>query len=64
PKFKKWEQNAITVAGGNRKGQQLNQLNYPYGIFIDKNKNIFIADFDNHRIVEWKYNANQGQIIA
>ncbi|CAF1293063.1 unnamed protein product [Adineta steineri] len=64
PKFKKWEQNAITVAGGNGKGQELNQLNYPYGIFIDKNKNIFIADFDNHRIVEWKYNANQGQIIA
>ncbi|CAF0800608.1 unnamed protein product [Adineta steineri] len=64
PKFNKWEQNAITVAGGNGQGQKLNQLNYPNGIFIDKNKNIFIADHANHRIVEWKRNAKEGQIIA
>ncbi|CAF1576118.1 unnamed protein product, partial [Adineta steineri] len=63
-KFNKWKQNAITVAGGNGDGQKLNQLNYPQGTFIDKNKNIFIADSSNHRIVEWKYNAKEGQIIA
>ncbi|CAF1425838.1 unnamed protein product [Adineta steineri] len=59
-----WKQNGITVAGGNGEGQQLNQFRGPAGIFIDKNKNIFIADLDNHRIVEWKYNAKEGQIIA
>ncbi|CAF1280501.1 unnamed protein product [Adineta steineri] len=64
PKFNKWKQTANTVAAGNGQGQQLNQLNHPAGIFIDKNKNIFIADRDNHRIVEWKYNANEGQTIA
>ncbi|CAF1274721.1 unnamed protein product [Adineta steineri] len=64
PKFNKWKQTAITVAAGNGQGQQLNQLNHPAGIFIDKNKNIFIADRDNHRIVEWKHNANEGQTIA
>ncbi|CAF1362744.1 unnamed protein product [Adineta steineri] len=64
PKFNKWKQNGITVAGGNGQGQQLNQLNGPGGIFIDKNKNIFIADFFNHRIVEWKCDAKEGQIIA
>ncbi|CAF0912525.1 unnamed protein product [Adineta steineri] len=63
-KFNKWKQNAITVAGGNGPGQELNQLNRPEQIFIDKNKNIFIADYYNHRIVEWKYNAKEGQIIA
>ncbi|CAF1104148.1 unnamed protein product [Adineta steineri] len=63
-KFKKWKQNAITVAGGNGYGEGLNQLYFPLGIFIDKKKNIFIADFSNHRIVEWKYNAKEGQIIA
>ncbi|CAF1471112.1 unnamed protein product [Adineta steineri] len=63
-KFNKWEQNAITVAGGNGEGQQLNQLNRPTGIFIDKKKNVFIADCSNHRIIEWKYNAKEGQIIA
>ncbi|CAF4307304.1 unnamed protein product, partial [Adineta steineri] len=64
PKFNKWNQNAITVAGGNGYGQQLNQCSYPEGIFIDEKKNIFIADGHNHRIVEWKYNAQEGQIIA
>ncbi|CAF1001215.1 unnamed protein product [Adineta steineri] len=79
-KFNKWKQDAITVAGtkhwtfflskivntfsGNGAGYKLNQLKYPHGIFIDKKKNIFIADYSNHRIVEWKYNANEGQIIA
>ncbi|CAF4348326.1 unnamed protein product, partial [Adineta steineri] len=63
-KFNKWKQNAITVAGGNGKGQEPNQLQCSLGIFIDKTKNIFIADFWNHRIVEWKCNAKEGQIIA
>ncbi|CAF1368059.1 unnamed protein product [Adineta steineri] len=63
-KFNKWKQNAITVAGGNGQGQELNQLYGPRGIFVDKNKNIFIADFFNHRIVEWKLNAKNGQTIA
>ncbi|CAF3559711.1 unnamed protein product [Adineta steineri] len=64
PRWDKWKQNAITVAGGNGQGQQLNQLNSPAGIFTDKKKNVFIADCSNHRIVEWKYNAKEGQIIA
>ncbi|CAF4071696.1 unnamed protein product [Adineta steineri] len=64
PKWDKWKQDAITVAGGNRQGQNLNQLSWPVGIFIDKKKNIFIADYENHRIVEWKSNTNEGQIIA
>ncbi|CAF1385397.1 unnamed protein product [Adineta steineri] len=64
PKFNKWKQNAITVAGGNGEGHQLNQLNRPEGIFIDKKKNIFIADYYNQRIVEWKHNAKEGQTIA
>ncbi|CAF1307466.1 unnamed protein product [Adineta steineri] len=63
-KFSKWKQNAIIIAGGNGQGQQLNQLNHPAGILVDKKKNIFIADVDNHRIVEWKYNAKEGHIIA
>ncbi|CAF4297014.1 unnamed protein product, partial [Adineta steineri] len=63
-KFNKWQQNAITVAGGNEEGQELNQLNWPKRIFIDKNKSIFIADWFNHRIVEWNYNAKEGQIIV
>ncbi|CAF1370577.1 unnamed protein product [Adineta steineri] len=63
-KFNKWKQNAITVAGGNELGQKLNQLYCPGGMFIDRKRNIFIADWWNHRIVEWKHNAKEGEIIA
>ncbi|CAF1136075.1 unnamed protein product [Adineta steineri] len=64
PKLNKWKRNGITVAGGNGQGHELNQLINPQGISIDKEKNIFVADSTNHRIVEWKYNAKEGQIIA
>ncbi|CAF1337357.1 unnamed protein product [Adineta steineri] len=64
PEFNKWKQNAITVAIGNGRGQGSNQLNWPARIFIDKKKSIFIADSENHRIIEWKCNAKEGQIIA
>ncbi|CAF0953658.1 unnamed protein product [Adineta steineri] len=63
-KFNNWKQNTITVAGGNKQGQSLNQLDHPQGMFINTLKNIFIADFYNHRIVEWKWHAKEGQIIA
>ncbi|CAF1009964.1 unnamed protein product [Adineta steineri] len=63
-KFSKWKQTAITVAGGNGEGQELNQLNRPVGIFVDKKKNIFIADCYNDRVVEWKCNAKEGHIIV
>ncbi|CAF1540436.1 unnamed protein product [Adineta steineri] len=63
-KFNKWKQNPIIVAGGNEEGEELNQLNSPVGIFIDKKKSIFIADCYNDRVVEWKCNAKQGQVIA
>ncbi|CAF1676176.1 unnamed protein product, partial [Adineta ricciae] len=38
----------ILVAGGNGNGNQLNQLNYPTFIFVDKNQSIYISDAENH----------------
>ncbi|CAF1130833.1 unnamed protein product [Adineta steineri] len=64
PKKNKFQQFGITVAGGNGPGQELNQLYHPWGIFIDNDKSIYIADSSNDRIVKWKLNSNEGQIIA
>ncbi|CAF0986862.1 unnamed protein product [Adineta steineri] len=64
PKKIKFEEIAITVAGGNGDGHQLNQLSCPEGIFIDNDKSVYIADSYNHRIVKWKLNSDTGQIIA
>ncbi|CAF3935198.1 unnamed protein product [Adineta steineri] len=63
-KKNQFRQFAITVAGGNGKGQELNQLSDPHGIFIGNDKSIYIADWSNHRIVKWKLNSNIGQITV
>ncbi|CAF4440888.1 unnamed protein product, partial [Adineta steineri] len=58
-------QNAVTIAGGNERGSELNQLNSPEGIYIDNDdQSVYIADGDNHRIVRWKFGANNGEIVA
>ncbi len=59
-----WKQDGTTTAGGHGNGNQLNQLYYPYDVFIDDDQTIYVADTSNHRIVEWKKNAINGQIVA
>jgi len=63
----KWKQNGETIVGGNGWGDKLNQLYYPYGIYVDdEEKCIYIADAWNHRIVKWKLDdgSDHGQIVA
>ncbi len=43
--------------------EENNQLSLPRGMFIDDEQTIYIADSWNHRIVEWKYNATDSQIV-
>jgi sugar lactone lactonase YvrE len=61
----KWKQNGLTIAGGNGQGDQLNQLYWPRGIYVDDdNRCIYIVDTENHRIIEWKFDAKIGQVVA
>ncbi|CAF1501993.1 unnamed protein product, partial [Adineta steineri] len=61
----KWKQHGITIVGGNEEGEQLNQLSWPVGIYVDDDdQTIYVADYGNHRIVEWKYGASSGQVVA
>ncbi|CAF1423880.1 unnamed protein product [Adineta steineri] len=61
---RKWIQKGITVAGGSGQGNKNNQLSKPYTLYIDEDETIYIVDFNNHRIVEWKRGASNGQIVA
>ena len=57
--------NGTTIAGGQGQGNGSNQLDRPYGIYFDQDdRTIYIADLGNHRIVAWKYGAENGQVIA
>ncbi|CAF4789702.1 unnamed protein product, partial [Rotaria sp. Silwood1] len=60
----KWTQNGITVAGGNGEGSEINQLKCPYGLYVDDDQTIYIADWYNDRIVEWKSGATNGKVVA
>jgi len=63
----KWKVDGQTIVGGNGCGDKLNQLKYPYGIYVDDEEQcIYIADAGNHRIVKWKLDggSDDGQIVA
>lgn len=52
------------MAGGKGFGRDLDQLADPYGIFLDDNDAIYIADRSNHRIVIWEQDATIGKFAA
>ncbi|CAF4804041.1 unnamed protein product [Rotaria sp. Silwood1] len=57
----------IVVAGGKGQGPELNQLNTPYGIYVDEINEIgaiYICDLQNHRIQKWLNGANEGITVA
>ncbi|CAF1397354.1 unnamed protein product [Rotaria magnacalcarata] len=60
----KWTQDGGTIAGSSEQDSGVNQLNKPYGLYVDDDQTVFIADTWNHRIVEWKSGATSGQAVA
>ncbi|CAF4034019.1 unnamed protein product, partial [Adineta steineri] len=63
-RWKQGDKNGELVAGGNGKGDHLNQLNEPTFIFIDEEYSLYISDRDNHRVMKWKKDAKEGIIVA
>ncbi|CAF4450716.1 unnamed protein product [Rotaria sp. Silwood2] len=64
PRDARWAENGITVAGGQEQGSALNQLNRPQGLYVDDDQTVYIADTDNHRIMEWKAGTTSGEVVA
>jgi sugar lactone lactonase YvrE len=58
-----WSVNGTTSAGGHGAGSELTQLIEPYGLYVDDNQTIYVADFWNHRVVAWAVRANQGKVV-
>ncbi|CAF4279229.1 unnamed protein product, partial [Rotaria sordida] len=64
PADARWAQKGVTVAGGHGKGSATNQLSQPHGIFVDDDQTIVIADYNNHRIIQWEMGDKNGQVVA
>jgi DNA-binding beta-propeller fold protein YncE len=63
----KWLEDAkegIVVAGGQGQGNSLSQLSYPAGVIVDHLGTVYVADFDNNRIMRWCKGATEGNIIV
>ncbi|CAF2241105.1 unnamed protein product [Rotaria magnacalcarata] len=58
------DKNGTLVAGGNGKGNGLNQLNYPTYLFVDRHQNVYVSDHFNHRVMKWNKGAKEGIVVA
>ena len=55
---------SIVAGTGGVAGSNANQLNNPYAVFLDKDENMIIADYGNHRIQKWLKGESAGITIA
>ncbi|CAF3103690.1 unnamed protein product [Rotaria socialis] len=58
------EKNGTLVAGGNGKGDGLNQLNLPRYLFVDRQQTVYVSDHLNHRVMKWNKGAKEGIVVA
>jgi sugar lactone lactonase YvrE len=63
-RWKMGETKGTIVAGGNGKGNHLDQLNSPFYIFIDEDHSVYVSDWSNHRVMNWVKDAKEGIVIA
>jgi sugar lactone lactonase YvrE len=64
---RRWKMNdidGILVAGGNGKGNNLNQLNCTTSIVLDAEHSLYMSDLDNHRVMKWMEGAKEGVVVA
>lgn len=54
----------MTVAGDHGQGNGTGQLNHPAGLFVDEDQTIYVADWDNHRVMAWKAGTTTGELVA
>ncbi|CAF0856315.1 unnamed protein product [Adineta steineri] len=60
----KWKQRGVTLTKHHSRGPKPDCLYLPYGVYVDDNQTIYIADHGNNRVMAWKYGATSGQLIA
>jgi sugar lactone lactonase YvrE len=58
------ETQGTIVAGGNRQGHRLDQLDSPQFIFIDPDNSLFVSDSSNHRVMKWVKDAKEGIVVT
>ncbi|CAM4770672.1 unnamed protein product [Rotaria magnacalcarata] len=58
------EKNGTLVVGGNGKGDELNQLNFPTYLFVDRDHSVYVSEYSNNRVMKWVQGAKEGIVVA
>ncbi len=63
-RYRRGESEGTVVAGGNGKGNRLDQLSSPQYLFVDRDHSLYVSDRDNHRVMKWVEGAKEGIVVA
>ena len=63
-RWKVGEKKGTVVAGGNGKGDQLNQFNFPTSLFVDEDHSVYVSDHNNNRVMKWVKGGKEGVVVA
>ncbi|CAF4712321.1 unnamed protein product [Rotaria sp. Silwood1] len=63
-RYRRGESQGTVVAGGNGRGNRLDQLSRPQYVFVDRDHSVYISDEGNHRVMKWMEGAKQGIVVA
>ncbi|CAF3890104.1 unnamed protein product [Rotaria magnacalcarata] len=61
--YRKGDTMCTIVAGGNGKGEALNQLSSPAYVFVDQNHSVYVSEWDNNRVTRWDKGISQATIV-
>jgi hypothetical protein len=63
-RYGRGESKGTVVAGGNERGNRLDQLSYPQYVFVDRDHSVYVSDGGNDRVMKWMEGAKQGIVVA
>jgi sugar lactone lactonase YvrE len=46
------------IVDGNGQGEQSNQLNRPIGLSFDRHGNLYVVEYENHRVQKFSIDLN------
>ena len=58
------ERQETLVAGGNGRGNRLNQFAGPRQVFVDQNHSVYVSEWYNNRVTKWVRGATEGIVVA
>jgi sugar lactone lactonase YvrE len=63
-RYRRGESQGTVVAGGNGRGNRLDQLSSPAYLFVDRDHSVYVSDQENDRVMKWVEGAKQGIVVA